>query len=265
MRRLLIFEFTAAVVLAALVVGGSSAALTSLTVRSTLDGKTILPHRIHWLGLPSVPAAKVLEVDFMIDGEKAWVERRAPYTYSDDRGYLVTSWLTPGRHEFTTRVIARDGRRAEDTVVARVIPPPAPPTSLAGKWQRDADTSAVPASDLTPSGVYTLTFEKRWIQSRFPGRFAPGHGPGSSAHTGHGWLLDSDWTPGSNRFHVQGAVVFRLLHPEDQEGGSFCGLWGPGADYRWSVTGNNLTLTPVGNDPCRDRAVVWAGVWKRLR
>src|SRR5258705_10912688 len=70
-------------------------------VTSTLDGKTVLPHRIHWIARPS--GASITEVDFLIDGRKAWVERERPYTYGDDGNWLVTSALSPGKHRFTVR------------------------------------------------------------------------------------------------------------------------------------------------------------------
>ena len=80
----------------------------SFKVRSTLDGKTALPHRIHWVAFPSLPRKQVAEVAFVIDGGKPrWIEHNPPYTYGDDRGYLVTSWLSPGRHRFTVRVTMR--------------------------------------------------------------------------------------------------------------------------------------------------------------
>jgi hypothetical protein len=60
-------------------------------------------------------------------------------------------------------------------------------------------------------------------------------------------------------------VTFRIFHSSDQEGGwwSSCHPGGPAAIYRWSVDGKMLTLRPVGKDPCRERAVVWAGTWTR--
>jgi hypothetical protein len=61
-------------------------------VTSTLDGHAALPHRIHWQAFPSVPAADVSEVDFLIDGKLGWVEHHTPYFYGDDgklAGHLV--------------------------------------------------------------------------------------------------------------------------------------------------------------------------------
>jgi hypothetical protein len=59
---------------------------------------------------------------------------------------------------------------------------------------------------LTPSGTYTLTFEKRWIRDDFPGMFTfP-----DSNKTGDGFVFLSDYTAGMGRFRVQGEVV---VHP----------------------------------------------------
>ncbi len=78
---------------------GGSPAQAEFTVKSTLDGMSVLPHRIVWLALPSLGRGKVARVDFLIDGGRVrWTERNPPYRYADDGGYLVTSWLTPGRH-----------------------------------------------------------------------------------------------------------------------------------------------------------------------
>ncbi|HZQ64072.1 MAG TPA: hypothetical protein VFA66_02440 [Gaiellaceae bacterium] len=238
-----------------------------LTVGSTLDGKTVLPERIPWLAHPSLPPAQVEEVDFLIDGKVRWIEHKAPYSYGDDGEALVTSWLTPGLHTFAVHALASNGQSATDALRARVLPAPEPPAALAGSWQRDVDTSSyqpLPAGEELPSGSYRLTFDKRWIQARFPGAFVPGTGPGSSLHTGHGWLIDAAWTPGSGSFHVQGAVTFRVLHDTDREGGWWCGPGVGAATYRWAVTDKTLTLSVAGNDPCRYRKAVWAGRWTRV-
>src|SRR3954469_17458690 len=156
------------------------------TVASTLEGKKLLPRRIRWVASASLRAAQIREVEFSIDGgAPKWIEKLAPYTYGEDengrhQNYLVTSWLTPGRHRFIARAIAVDGRRAEQTVFARVVPAAAPPTVLAGTWTRTIeDTSTAPAAGgpgnptytHTPPGTYTLVIDKRWIQTRFPGKY----------------------------------------------------------------------------------------------
>lgn len=241
-----------------------------LPLASTLDGKTVLPHRIHWLGLPAWPASKVREVDFLIDGRLAWIERKAPYTYAEDGGYLVTSFLKPGKHHFTVRAIPRVGRPATDTVVARVLPSPPVPSALVGTWQRHiSDTSGAPATGstgnptgtLTPPGTYRITFDRRWIHDEFPCTNSPCTYVSS---TGAGTEFDSDWDPGASTFHVQGEVTFRISTNTDRLAGWWCETSGPPATYSWSISQNTLKLAPVsGHDGCAIRGFAWSGSWKR--
>ncbi len=100
----------------AIVLGGSSAAAEGaaepFTIRSSLDGKTVLPHRIRWVAYPSA-GVRFPGVEFLIDGKLVFDNRIPPYAFGSDgrdeatgkvnTGYLVTSWVSPGRHEFTVR------------------------------------------------------------------------------------------------------------------------------------------------------------------
>jgi len=106
-----------------------------LTVTSTLDGHTALPHRIRWQAFPR-PTAGVTEVDYLIDGKQLWVEHVTPYFYGSDGNYLVTTFLTPRAHAFTVRAVYANGHTATDTVTATVASAPPPPTALAGTWKR---------------------------------------------------------------------------------------------------------------------------------
>ena len=90
----------------------------ALTVSSTLDGRTLLPQRVHWTVI--LGALHVKEVDFFIDGRLAWVEHAAPYTFGGDGNWLDTSLLTPGLHTFTTKAVITAGGTAVDSVTARV-------------------------------------------------------------------------------------------------------------------------------------------------
>jgi hypothetical protein len=242
-------------------------------VTSTLDGRSVLPHRIRWLAFPKLKGAEVTSVAFQIDGGKPrWVEQDPPYTFGDDedgahQGYLVTSWLAPGEHRFTVRAIASDGRKATDTVVARVAPAPQPPGDLGGVWRRRvSDTSGAPepgspgnpTETLTPRGTYELVIDRRWMQVRFPGRYRV---PQSDA-TGEGWILDSDYSASASSLRVVGAVTFDTHHGQ-AELGWWCWPDGPPARYRWSTNGHTLTLTPEGTDPCAVRSFIWAGDWTR--
>ena len=52
------------------------AATPPFAVTSSLDGKTVLPLRTRWLAYPKLPAAKIQEVDFLIDGKLRWIEHQ---------------------------------------------------------------------------------------------------------------------------------------------------------------------------------------------
>ena len=227
------------------VVGGPSAsgapAAHSITVSTTLDRKTVLPHRILWQAFAKTPSSSIEEVDFLIDGKLRWVEHHTPYIYSglDGRGYLVTSWLAPGVHRFTVFVKTTTGRSGSKTIRAKVLPTPDPPSGLAGTWQRTVDASAAPAagsagnptSTPTPSGSYSLTFEKRWARDQFPGSFVLP----KSNDTGEGLYFLDDYTADAHMIHVVGEVVFHPFSDSLPEGGSWCYFDGPRATYTWVV------------------------------
>jgi len=258
---------------AAASVAPSRSSGTGFTIKSTLDGKTVLPHRIRWIAAPGIPAAKVREVDFLIDGKVAWIEKAAPYVYGEDdgphRGYLVTSWLASGRHTFTAKAVARDGRTASTTLKTSVALPTKPTAKLSGTWLRTIpSTSAAPPDGSsgnptgthTPPGTYRMVIDQRFLQVHFPGRF---HRP-QSDDTGNGWILDTDYIPRPNSLSVLGPVPFAPFNGQ-AEGGPWCYVDGPPASYNWAVSGNQLTLKPAGSDKCGIRAFVFAGTWKRAQ
>jgi hypothetical protein len=253
---------------------GGARTAAPFKVTSTLDGKAVLPHRIRWLGFPSLVPAKVAKVEFVIDGKMHWTEHTAPYVYAGDdsgrnEGYLVTSWLSPGDHHFAVRVTATDGTVETDTVTARVLPAPAPPAALAGKWERTIDVSGAPkpgsagnpTDTVTPSGRYTMTFDKQWIRDQFPGKWVYPQ----SNNTGDGLYNFDDYAASATRIHVVGEVIFHPVSEKLPEGGSWCYPSGPPADYDWSISGNTLTLAPVGGrDACGIRGFIWTGTWTRV-
>jgi hypothetical protein len=245
-------------------------------VTSSIDGKTVLPHRLRWIARPRIPAANVGHVDFLIDGKVTWIEHMAPYTYSDDEagahlGYLVTSWLKPGRHRFAVRVVATDGRQVTHSVTARVLAAPDVPAALAGTWQRTLTdvygapangTPGNPTDTIIAPGTYTMVIDERMIQVRWPGVY---HWPQSDT-TAAGWITDSDFTLAGATLQALGPVTFRPnSDPPRAEAGWWCWQDGPAGSYTWSVSGSTLTLTPkAGGDPCGVRSFVWAGQWTRV-
>jgi hypothetical protein len=253
--------------------GSASAATPHFTISSSIDGKTVLPHRLHWIARPSLSSGKVVEVDFVIDGRTAWVEKQVPYVYGEDDGthvgYLVTSWLSPGKHRFAVTAIAGNGRKATRVVRARVTAQPGLPAGLAGTWRRTiADTSAAPAANspgnptgtFTPSGTYTMVIKPSEVQVRFPGMFKSP----ASDNTGAGWILDSDYTVAGSTLRVAGPVASEPFDGQ-AEGGPWCFVDGPSGAYDWSISGATLSLTPHGgSDACGVRGFIWAGQWTRV-
>jgi DNA-binding SARP family transcriptional activator len=255
-------------------IGGSSARSTSSShATSSLDGKTVLPQRIRWLVHPHVPLSKVREVDYIIDGKLRWVEHRPPYYYGGDdnganAGYLITTWLTPGQHVFTSEVVGAGGKLANDDVTARVVPAPNPPAELAGTWKRrvskrdQAKSTPVYGAgvgNVPPAGIWRLVFDRTGV-----------------------WELDPVRTGMVTEYHVVADVLFAYapisMGPSCSNpgpcgvtrfghhhiGGRECNYAGPFGSYRWSVSGAQLKLTAI-HEPCGQRQAVWEGTWTRVR
>ena len=248
-------------VLVALAPAAATPAAEKFKVVSTLDGKKVLPHRIHWVARTSGVAT---EVKFLVDGKVSWIEHNPPFSYSDDGGYLVTSWLSPGRHRFTVKATSAKGGTASDTVVARVVAAPEPSAELAGSWRREVPRPVPPdpayPGDAVPAGTWTLVIERRWIESHFPGTFDPATSP----QTGAGNILIDDYTSGPQTLTTYGAVTTHPFNAKIATGGGWwCGPGGPKGTYAWSVSGDTLTLRTAPSDGCSQRGGVLAGQWTR--
>ena len=223
--------------------GSAAGARKPLQIRTSLAGKKVLPHRIHWVARPSVRASAVSSVTFLIDGKVRWIEHSEPYTYGDDGNWLVTSWLAPGRHRFTARVLTNGGRRAATTTIARVIPAPAPPSELNGTWTRLYTPEE--AGD-APPGRWYLTIDATGWRIRDPNEeggyidvayFIPG-------------LLETRggiWTRPHNRF----------------EGQAWCENTNAPARLTWNVKGDSLTLAQSGESRCDGFGPFMSKTWSR--
>jgi DNA-binding SARP family transcriptional activator len=261
--------------------GGSSArppttsSLAGKPTTSSLDGQTVLPQRTRWVVHPDVPDSAVREVDFIIDGKLRWVERIPPYYFGGDEngtnpGYLVTTWLSPGEHVFTSHVVSAGGKLATDIVTARVLPAPQPPAALAGTWTRTVTKEdqakstpvfGVGVGNVPPAGVWRLVFDRIGA-----------------------WELDPVKTGLVTEYDVVADVLFayapitmapcsdngqpcgvkRFGHHGLGGGGIDCTAAGPFGSYRWSVSGARLTLTAI-HEPCGQRRAIWEGTWTRVR
>ena len=222
-------------------------------ITSTLEGKNVLPHRIHWLAHPKGGALRIVEVVFLIDGRKSWIEKTAPYSYGDDGNWLVTSALSPGRHRFTVRAKAANGRTAERTTVARVLPAPTPPTPLAATWQRLVTPEQ--AGSETPGGLWMISIDgagwrikdpegyENWIDAAYPA-------------DGGVQLRSGIWT---NPFDP--AITKR-------GGNGWCQETNASVDYVWAVSANTLTIAHAGADACgspnNKQSQIVAGAWTRV-
>jgi len=238
--------------LAALATGCSSASgsRADVTVTSTLDGHTTLPHRIHWQAFPHAQS-RVAEVDYLIDGKRMWTERNAPYFYGDNGNYLVTSFLRPGKHAFTVRAVDVSGQIATDTVTAAVPPAPAPPAALAGTWE-----ATQPAGGSLAGSVSLVITSVGWYEGQYPVTNLNGN------------LEDVAYlSPGL----VEVRTGMAIGHDSVANGGADNDLNGwcnddPGspARYRWSVTGTHLSFTFAGGQPCSGFTKFLTVTWTRV-
>lgn len=210
---------------------------------STLDGKTVLPIRIHWVVNPHIPAAQVASVAFKIDGQLGWVEHKPPYVYANDGNWLVTSFLKPGMHTFTAQVIAKSGPEALDTVHAKVVAAPAPPADLAGSWTRLV-------TDKKPSGTWKATITAKGWTMLDP--------------QGNGGIFDVRYLS-PTRIQMR-PTIEHPPYPSPNNGG-WCDDTDPLVLYSVAVAADDssMTIGPVGgHDPCANRAGIMAGTWTRV-
>jgi hypothetical protein len=244
-----------------------------LAVTSSIDGQKVLPQQGRWLAHPNVAAARIREVDFLIDGKMRWVEHSAPYVYGGDDnganlGYLFTSWLAPGEHTFTARVVTNDGHTATDRVNARVVPAPPPPTGLAGTWTRILTAKdrakADPkygADNVPPAGRWRLVVDRVGVWELDP------LGTGIvQAYSVSGTVLHSyapiEMVP--RKANGDPGEIKRFGSRIDAGGGIDCTEAGPPGTYRLSVMSNQLKLTAL-REPCGQRRAVYEGTWTRVR
>lgn len=205
-------------------------------------------------------AKRISRVDFLIDGKLRCVERFAPYNYGSDDlhghlGYLVTTWLSPGLHRFTARAVLTNGQKASHTVVARALPAPRPPPALAGRWQRTVADKDIPDHAVRPE-KWELVFDRVGAWNLDP------VGTGIVQHVnfrgdtiridGAVWM--TSYVNGHGKLDRYGHTDIGAGFREDV----------PPGRYRWSISGDRLTLAAV-NEPWRPRRAVWHGIWTRVR
>jgi hypothetical protein len=201
---------------------------TSFTVTSTLDGKTVLPLRSHWIAYPKIDPSQgqITQVDYLIDGFHAWSAHSAPWYYGDKGNWLVTSILKPGLHTFTVRAVVSADNVAIDKFQARVVASPRPPADLAGSWSR--------------AGRTLLILKTGW-------------GIGSNQ------FFDA-------RYLANGEVVLGPEIVDRPEQPPTCGADPPHAwKVMRSSGGGRMQLRPIGSDQCSLRVAAIKGTWTRIR
>ena len=209
-------------------------------VTSTLDGRRTLPHRIRWIARPGMPHSRVARVEFAIDGKLRWIERKRPYVYGDDSDWLVTSWLAPGLHHFTVRVIPHRGATASRTTTARVPTAPVPPAELAKtRWSHLLKNQGELGS---PPGTWTLHINAVGWRIDDP--------------KGNSNLLDVAYVS-PDVVELRGGIWTRPR--SNREGNGWCEDTNQAVRYRWSVTGDELSLALAGPKRCGDQATVLSG------
>jgi hypothetical protein len=181
----------------------------------------------------------VSEVDFLIDDQPAAVEHLAPYSFGGDASWLVTSFLEPGTHTFTTKAVAADGRTAVETATATVKAAPEPPADLSGRWSK-----TVAGDD---PGVWHVTINAvGWL-------FDDPHGGGQNQDTAYS-------APG--KVMIGGSILEPVLD-EYSRGGVFCGDEGdPDGVFSYSVSKDRSRLTLTADVPVCYQGLI-EGTWAR--
>jgi hypothetical protein len=211
-------------------------------------------------------SSNVSKVDYLIDGQLRWVEHSPPYYYGGDNNgqdasFLITTWLTPGKHHFTVEAFNSAGQKATDTAVATVAAVPPPPAALAGAWTRtltaqDAQKAGTQYGGTPPLGSWKLVFDRVGAWELDP--------------KGGGVLDNYDAERGI--IHVYAPIqmtppigpggISKFGHHIFTSGGTDCTDAGPFGSYRWAVSGATLTLTAI-HEGCTDRGALWEGTWTR--
>ena len=243
----------------------SAAGAGSFGITSSLDGRTSLPFRIRWIATPTgdTPTGdSVTTVDFLIDGKLIWIEHAAPYVFGGDdnganEGFLITTWLTPGSHQFTAQATTANGETASDTVNATVEQPPLPPAPLRGFWTRTVTKADLEKAGLAPppAGRWKLIFDRVGA-----------------------WHLDPLGSGLANEYAVEGHVIHVYApiqmapfhdgfggiskYGHHDIGGNDCTNAGPFGSYHWSVSANKLVLKAI-QEGCGDRRAIWEGTWTK--
>jgi hypothetical protein len=255
----------------------------SVEVESSLEGMAILPRHVRWIVTTSLPAEKIREVRFAVNGTRVWTDHDPPYAYGEEGAYLVTSYFhdsywdeTRGGQRFTARVIEWGGVTWRSVVVARVPRPQTTrrflsPTSyrIWGRLSAAALEDPPPLEELGYSSS-SYTSELRLLDG--------GLWVGRTVERAFAYEVSADATV----LRVGAPIFFGSLEVAGNQSGWFfkgyqCSPDGPRSSYAWSLqrrrylgrsTGDSRTVTHLvlkaRNEPCEPRRKILEGVWYPL-
>ncbi|MBA3688623.1 MAG: Ig-like domain-containing protein [Chloroflexi bacterium] len=227
-------------------VATSIAATPPLAVTSSIADGTNLTTPTAWIATVTGQSATspVDRVEFLIDGDLAWVEHNAPYSFNDDGNLLVPSVLDPGSHRLRVDVYTTSGVAA--TSEANVTTTrPLVPAELEGKGFQHQPSEPRCATCDMPDGVWRIEFGADGV-IRFDDPLG-GKGTEAFEATSDGVLT------------LYGPTSW--IVPEEARGG-FCESEGI-TTMTWQISGADLILSTSGtDDPCPGRAWVFTGTWQ---
>jgi hypothetical protein len=233
--------------------GGASQPAASVpratTVTSSLARRLRLPLRVPWTATTSLPSDQVREVRFTIDRGLRWVDDTAPYSYAGDGGFLVTTWLRPGPHDFIVQVVASDGTVTTTHSQAGVAEPPLQRAAF-GIWGRKLTTAGA-----ARNGRWVLYIDAdggMWeVAPRGQSHAYQYSTRGSTLTVGAPIVLGP---PGADGSHTGYTV-----------GGWDCAPNGPTGTYDFRVLDRTGRLVLAARrEPCKPRGEVLEGTWRRL-
>jgi hypothetical protein len=211
-----------------------------LTVTSSIADGTSLATPMTWVAtVAGQLTAPVDRVEFLIDGRLAWTEHNPPYFFNDDGNMLIPSVLDPGSHHLVIDVYTAAGPVATATATVTTSRPVVP-ASLAGK-----------TFSHQPEGgpAWRYTFGADGVI-----RFDDASGSGGT----EAFIATPD-----GELTLYGPANWIVA--EDRRG-SFCD--GPEGitTMKWHMSGQDLTLSPMGlADRCPDRATNLTGAYQPTR
>ncbi|MFN2594891.1 MAG: hypothetical protein ABR579_08395 [Actinomycetota bacterium] len=223
------------------------------------DGAT-LTKAVHWQ-VKAKPAADdaIQAVEFLIDGNRKWVEENPPYSFDEDFQFLPPWLLGNGHHVLTAHVITSEGASADATAHIRVDVDLSKDKMIAGTYRRlvtKADQKRVASYRVPAKGAFgEQSPTGRWtIQVKKNGEIIGVDPKGDTSSP-----FVEPYTLDGSKLTLYGPAVWRQPHPDPAN--LFCEPE-KASDYTWSLSGSSLTIKNI-QKACADRDIVFVGTWTR--